>query len=84
MTTYPLSDADREIQARARRFVDEQLIPWEEHAEANGGGIPADVKADHRRIAHELGLQAMNLPVALGGGGFTMLQQVLVSEPRRH
>ena len=27
MTTYPLSDTDREIQARARGFVDEDLIP---------------------------------------------------------
>ena len=80
MTTYPLTDADREIQERARRFVDEQLIPWEEHAEAHGGEIPADVKAEHRRLAHELGLQAMNLPIELGGGGFTMLQQVLVQE----
>jgi alkylation response protein AidB-like acyl-CoA dehydrogenase len=80
MTTYPLSDADRDIQDRARGFVDEQLIPWEEHAEAHGGEIPPDARAEHRRIAGELGLQAMNLPVELGGGGFTMLQQVLVSE----
>ena len=42
MTTYPLSAEDREIQERARRFVDEELIPWEEHAEANGGHIPED------------------------------------------
>ena len=33
MTTYPLSDTDREIQARTRRFVDEDLIPWELYAE---------------------------------------------------
>ena len=40
MTTYPLSDTDREIQERTRRFVDEDLIPWELHAEEHGGKIP--------------------------------------------
>jgi acyl-CoA dehydrogenase len=80
MTTYPLSDTDREIQERARRFVDDELIPWELHAEEHGGRIPED---DHRRLeqrARDLGLSGMNLPKDLGGGGFTTLQQVLVSE----
>jgi alkylation response protein AidB-like acyl-CoA dehydrogenase len=80
MTTYPMSDEDREIQARARRFVDEELIPWEQHAEANGGEIPAEERAKHGRLAKELGLFAMNMPVEFGGTGMTMLQQVLVSE----
>jgi acyl-CoA dehydrogenase len=80
MTTYPLSDADRDIQQRARRFVDEDLIPWEAHAEEHDGQIPPDEHHRHEARARELGLSAMNLPTALGGGGFTMLQQVLVSE----
>jgi acyl-CoA dehydrogenase len=80
MTTYPLSDADRDIQQRARRFVDEDLIPWEAHAEEHDGQIPPDEHHRHEVRARELGLSAMNLPTALGGGGFTMLQQVLVSE----
>ncbi|HEX6843671.1 MAG TPA: acyl-CoA dehydrogenase family protein [Actinomycetota bacterium] len=80
MTTYPLSPEDREIQERMRRFVDEELIPWEEHAEEHDGTIPADVRAEQSRKVHELGVYAMNLPKDLGGGGFTMLQQVLVSE----
>ncbi|MGZ4109844.1 MAG: acyl-CoA dehydrogenase family protein, partial [Actinomycetota bacterium] len=42
--------------------------------------IPDDVRAAHRRGAFALGIYAMNLPAGLGGGGFTMLQQVLVSE----
>jgi alkylation response protein AidB-like acyl-CoA dehydrogenase len=80
MTTYPLSDTDREIQERARRFVDDELIPWELHAEEHEGKIPEE---DHRRLeqrARDLGLSGMNLPAELGGGGFTTLQQVLVSE----
>jgi acyl-CoA dehydrogenase len=80
LSTYPLADEDREIQLRARRFVVEDLIPWEVHAEEHDGSIPADVRADHRRKAVELGLSAMNMPRELGGGGMTMLQQVLVSE----
>jgi alkylation response protein AidB-like acyl-CoA dehydrogenase len=80
MTTYPLSAEDREIQQRARAFVDEELIPWEEHAEAHGGQVPDDVHRKHRERAIELGLSAMNMPTELGGTGMTTLQQVLVSE----
>ena len=80
MTTYPMSDEDREIQDRTRRFVDEDLIPWEGHAEANGGRIPEEEHAAHKAKAKELGLLAMNMPEELGGGGMTTFQQVLVSE----
>jgi alkylation response protein AidB-like acyl-CoA dehydrogenase len=80
MTTYPLNAEDREIQERTRRFVDEDLIPWEQHAEEHAGLIPPQVRADHEAKVRDLGLGAMNLPASLGGGGFTMLQQVLVSE----
>ena len=80
MTTYPLSDEDREIQARARGFVEDDLIPWEQHAEEHGGEIPDEEKATHTQKAKDLGLFAMNMPVELGGTGMTTLQQVLVSE----
>jgi acyl-CoA dehydrogenase len=80
MTTYPMTAEDREIQARARAFVDDELIPWEQHAEANEGEIPPDARARHHRLAIELGLFAMNMPRELGGSGMTTLQQVLVSE----
>jgi len=78
--TYPMAPEDREIQERARRFVDEELIPWEQHAEEHGGRIPDDVRERHHRLAIDLGLYAMNMPTDLGGGGFTTFQQVLVSE----
>jgi alkylation response protein AidB-like acyl-CoA dehydrogenase len=80
MTTYRLSDADRQIQERARRFVDEELIPWEQHAEEHDGRIPEEEREKHVRTAKELGLFAMNMPRDLGGTGMTTLQQVLVSE----
>lgn len=78
--TYPMDEDDRRIQETARRFVDEELIPWEVHAEEHGGRIPEEVRRRHRRRAMELGLYAMNMPRELGGGGFTTFQQVLVSE----
>jgi acyl-CoA dehydrogenase len=76
---YPMSDEDREIQARARAFADE-LIPFEVEAEMNGGDLPPEVVERHRRRVHELGFGAINIPKHLGGGGLTMFQQVLVQE----
>src|SRR6266487_3859001 len=77
--SFPMSEQDRQIQARARAFVDE-LIPFEVGAEMNGGELPADVTRRHEERARELGLDAMNMPKELGGGGFTTLQQFLVEE----
>ena len=75
-----MSDADREIQERARRFVDEELIPLEVETELSGGKLSEDVREKHHHMAIELGLWAMNMPKELGGGGLSMFQQVLVSE----
>jgi acyl-CoA dehydrogenase len=80
MSGYPLSSEDREVEQRARAFVDEELIPWEVHAEEHAGHIPDDVHARHIELARELGFSSMNMPKELGGGGYSMLRQVLVSE----
>jgi acyl-CoA dehydrogenase len=76
---YGLSEEDLAIQARARDLADE-LMPFEEQAELNGGELPADVTAAHAKRARELGLHSTNMPAELGGGGCTSLQQVLVQE----
>lgn len=76
---YQLTEEDLGIQDRARRFVDE-VIPHEVDAEMNGGVIAPELQARHRELAKELGLLATNMPAELGGGGYTMLQQVLVQE----
>ncbi len=76
---YGLSDADLQIQARAREFTDE-LIPFEVTAELSNGELPADQVAGHAKRARELGLHAANMPAELGGGGCSSLQQVLVQE----
>jgi alkylation response protein AidB-like acyl-CoA dehydrogenase len=76
---HQLSTEDLEIQARARAFVDD-LIPYETGAELDGGRLPPDVDATMRARAREEHLCATNMPRRLGGGGCTMLQQVLVQE----
>ena len=76
---YGLTDADLRIQATARSFADE-LIPFEEQAEAANGELADDITAGHEKRAIELGLHAANMPAELGGGGLTAVQQVLVQE----
>jgi len=76
---YGLTEADLDIQARARSFTDE-LIPFEVTAELADGELPAPVTEKHAARARELGLCATNMPAELGGGGCTALQQVLVQE----
>jgi alkylation response protein AidB-like acyl-CoA dehydrogenase len=76
---YGLTDSDLEIQARARAFADE-LMPFEQEAEASGGVLAKEVTSAHAARARELGLSAACLPAGLGGGGRGLLQQVLITE----
>ena len=69
MSSYPLSDEDREIAERARRFVDDELIPWENYAEEHEGLLAEDTRERHHRLAIELGFSGMNMPKDIGGGG---------------
>jgi acyl-CoA dehydrogenase len=75
-----LAEEDRAIREAARAFVDEHLIPHEVEAEMNEGRVPDEVVARQRERIRELGLQAMNMPIELGGAGLTTFQQTLVSE----
>lgn len=76
---HQLTAEDLEIQLRARAFVD-ALIPYEKEAELNNGLLPPDIDATMRDRARQEHLCATNMPRELGGGGYTMLQQVLVQE----
>jgi len=76
---YGLSKEDLELQSTAREFVN-GLIPYEVEAEMNDGEIDHAVSEKFSAQGRELGLMATNMPTALGGGGCTMLQQVLVQE----
>ena len=76
---YNLTPQDMEVQERARTFVDE-LIPYELEAEANNGELGDNVTQRFQERAIALGLHAANMPAEFGGGGFSMLRQVLVQE----
>jgi alkylation response protein AidB-like acyl-CoA dehydrogenase len=69
-----------DLQARARRFVDEVLIPNEELAEASGGEIPDELIARIKREAIELGLSGGLHSPEHGGQGWTKTEWFLVEE----
>lgn len=75
-----LNDTARAWRDKARRFVDEELSPWEIKAELNNGELPPQVRERHRALAVELGFSAMDAPRARGGLGLGMLEQVTVWE----
>src|SRR5215468_3595562 len=77
---HPLPASARAWQEKVRRFVDEELIPFEVEAEMNGGLLPEEVRQRHRRKAREIGLHALGIPKELGGQGLTALEQAVIAE----
>jgi len=69
-----------EWQEKARRFAEEELIPFEVEAEMNGGMLPEDVSKRHKHRAIELGLSAMDVPTQYGGLALRNVDQVAVWE----
>ena len=69
-----------ELQARARRFVDEVLIPNEELAERSGGKIPEELKERIKEQAIEARLSGGLHAPEHGGQGWTKLEWFLVEE----
>jgi alkylation response protein AidB-like acyl-CoA dehydrogenase len=76
-----LNPSARAWQTRIREFAEEELIPWEEHAEMNAGELPAEIAKRHHDIAcGEMGLSRMDVPAAHGGLGLSMEEQVAIWE----
>jgi alkylation response protein AidB-like acyl-CoA dehydrogenase len=75
-----LTPAQERLRETARRFVVEVLQPHEIDFERAGGKLPPGVGTDLRRAAIEAGLAGGELPVEVGGKGWTVLEQVLVHE----
>jgi acyl-CoA dehydrogenase len=75
-----LTPAQLELQARARAFVREILQPREAAFEAANGRVPRAWGAPIRQAAIEARLHGGSFPVALGGQGWSALDQVLVHE----
>ena len=65
-------------QKKIRKFVNDELIPWEVHAEMNNGELPTEIEKKHREIALKLGLSGMGIPNESGGLGLSMFEQMIV------
>lgn len=77
---YALPASCRKWQRKVREFVDQQLIPWEVHAEMHDGELPPEVARRHAEQARTLRLHAMDTPRARGGLQLPMLDQVVIWE----
>ena len=75
-----LDDQTRTWQEKARRFAEDELIPFEVEAEMNAGKLATDTTARHRRRAIELGFSAMDVPIEYGGLDLRTVDQVAVWE----
>jgi acyl-CoA dehydrogenase len=69
-----------DLQERARRFVEELLIPNEELAELRGGKIPDELRERIKRESIEAGLSGGLHAREHGGQGWTKSEWVLVEE----
>ncbi len=77
---FSLTPGQLELQARARAFVRDELQPREVEFEAAGGRVARDWGNPIRRAAMEARLHGGSFPVALGGQGWSAIEQVLVHE----
>jgi acyl-CoA dehydrogenase len=76
---FDLGPELRQLQARARAFVEGVLQPLEELCDQQDG-LPPEVERAARAQALASGLFAANMPKAYGGAGLTVLEQVVVEE----
>jgi acyl-CoA dehydrogenase len=75
----PLDAEAAEWQARARRFVEEELYPTEQRI-VERGAIDADVVRELRVRARDAGFSHYNLPRELGCADLPLLTQVAIEE----
>ena len=76
---FSLSPSQSDLRTRARAFVTGHLQPLEAEFERNHA-LPAETIRDLKRTAVELHLQGGSLPKAVGGQGWSSLEQILVHE----
>jgi acyl-CoA dehydrogenase len=75
-----LTPEQEDLRERARRFVDEVLIPNEELAERSGGRIPDELKQRIKRESIDAGLSGGLHAREHGGQGWSRLEWFLVEE----
>ncbi len=70
---YPMTDEDREIQARVRRVRRRRAHPPRGRGRAHRRQAPRRRRRPAPRQVRELGFGAINMPKELGGDGFTIV-----------
>jgi acyl-CoA dehydrogenase len=78
--TQELTNAQQELQDRAREFVERVLIPLEVEAEQAGGRLAAEIVKRIQRAAIDARLHGGRIPAELGGQGWSMLEWFVVNE----
>ena len=76
----PLTDDQRELRDRAKRYVEDVLMPLEVPAELAYGRLPAETVAEIKREAIAARLHGGRIATELGGQGWSMLEWFLVNE----
>ncbi|HEY3726081.1 MAG TPA: acyl-CoA dehydrogenase family protein [Solirubrobacteraceae bacterium] len=79
-TQVQLTPDQLDLQARAREFVEQILIPLELEAESADGRLPEATVAAIKRAAIDARLQGGRLATELGGQGWSMLEWFVVNE----
>ncbi len=78
-----LDPQDAELQRKARDFTETVLLPLEDECEDHDGLTPAS-HASAKQAVLDAGFNAINHPVADGGQGFDLFQQMLIEEQWGH
>ena len=77
---FALTPALVELRERARRYTVDVLQPLEAQFERDHGVLSTALGNDLRKAAIQANLQAGSLPKAVGGQGWTVMEQVIVHE----
>jgi acyl-CoA dehydrogenase len=80
---FSLSNEQRLLIDTVRRFIREELAPLEDEVETSGALDPEKARAIHAK-SKALGLYAMNVPEAHGGGGLCAVDTMLCEEQFGH
>ena len=76
---FAYTPAQLELKARAAEYA-QLLMKYEDEAESAGGPLPRETVALLTQAAMDAGVYGINMPVAWGGAGLTLLEQVIVEE----